>query len=360
MNYFNKISDFLYHIVCDSYDADSAYKYLLSQQNVHFSRFLPACSTIRSGSYFGRNFDFFYSKLCEYVVYTPHTSSRYASLGISCPLGEITNEQISETNVSKFSSLIPYFTWDGINENGVVFSANVVPAKDLKHRTSGTNPEKEALYTPFIGREILDYAASANEAVQILENRNIITPDIFLLSSHDLHFMIADDKETYVVEFFDNKLTIHHDAKLMTNFYLSDPYLPHSCGLERYQLLKANYEQGGKGVNEMSNLLKNVRYSRAFDTNTNPFWYTEYLGYNLMLGNDITIYNVHQYDNYIREEAKKISYKERGGIASPWFTLHSSIYDIPNRSLRLFTQENYDICYEFSSDPSDYCVKHTL
>lgn len=353
----NKITDYLYHFICDTYDFDRAAQYMRQLENSGTVLGAPACSTIRNGNYFGRNFDFVYSDLIDFVISIPRRANRYASVGVACSLGECTTENIRYGISDEVCNFLPFCVWDGINEKGVVFSTNVVPSLDLDRQTVGTNSKKPLLYTSFIGREILDHAGSAREAIELLKKRNIMTPKISILAEReDLHFMIADEQDTYVVEFINNKLVCRKNEMIMTNFYLSLPPQPHACGLERYDLLVKHYDQAGHSMKSMSAVMKKLHYSQAYDVRTSPFWYTEHLNCGLADGIDITIFNMYQYKDYIKEFAKKVSFAERR-FDGPWHTTHSSIYDIGHRKLRIFSQEKYDIGYEFSLNPEKYMVK---
>lgn len=354
----NKISTYLYQFLCDDYDEERAADYFLHLHEEGLP-VAPACSAIRNGNYFGRNFDFVYSKLIDFIMQIPSACDRYASIGVGCTVGQCTTDNIDCGISEEVCNLIPFCVWDGINENGVAFCTNVVPCIDLNHQTTGTNPGQKPLLTPFIGREILDHAASAKDAIRLLNERNIITPEVSVLRmTHDLHFMIADQCDTFVVEFVDNRLVCRKDERIMTNFYLSLPLQPHSCGLERYDLAKKHYGYAGEGMEQMSEVLELLHYRRAYDLCTKPFWYSEHLAAGLQLGIDITVFNMMQYADLIHDYVRQISFDSRDGYLNPWHSMHSSVYDICNRKLRLFVQENYCRCYEFDFDPARYVVRH--
>lgn len=357
---FKKLDKYLYEYFCENYCYEEANDFIRKAESENYGFDFPACSTIRSGNYMGRNFDFFYGKMLDIIVKVPRTTKHFASVGVSCPLTFITTDNIDCCIDDDVRNFIPFCTWDGINENGVTFSTNVVPCIDLDYQTSGTNPCKPPLYSPFIGRFVLDYAKSARHAIELLKERNIITPKISMLNTMvDLHFMIADNYETYVVEFINNKLVYRRNEVLMTNFYVSIPMQPHSIGLERYSLLKRYYYTASHSINTMSNLMEKVHYSQAYNLLTTPFWYSEHITCGLADGIDITIFNMYKYKDYIKDHIKNIKFDRDAGIMNPWFTMHSSIYDIRHRKLRIYIQENYKKWYDFSvySFGEDGCVE---
>lgn len=343
-----KLNEYLYTFHFNNYDYKLANKHIreLEQSNSTFT--MPGCSTLRSGNYFGRNFDFFYSKLIDFVIRTDRTPDHFASIGMGCATGECTSDNIDYGIDDEVCNYIPFCVWDGINEYGVTFCTNVTPSKDLQCQTTGTNPDKPLLYSLFIGRLILDHARSAKEAIMILNNYNIVTPKISVLGSiMDLHFMIADEKDTFVVEFINNKLVYKKNQTILTNFYVSLPLQPHSCGVERYRLLESKTNQKIDSMETMSCIMESVHYSQAYNIYNKPFWYTDHFADGLLDGIDINISNYHQYQDYILNHASQISFDSREGFLVPWHTMHSSIYNIRERKFRLYVQENYFHYYTF-------------
>lgn len=61
------------------------------------------------------------------------------------------------------------FLLDGINEKGVVMESNVVNTENVGGFTMHTNPGKEEVVQYFLCRYVLDRAASADEAVEIMK-----------------------------------------------------------------------------------------------------------------------------------------------------------------------------------------------
>lgn len=93
-------------------------------------------------------------------------------------------------------------TLDGINDAGVVCNINVVPTGD-KGRTTGTGGNYDLCGLSVV-RFILDNADSAKDAINKLQSKNIWMPNS---GGYDLeiHLMVSDGTDTFVVEFVNNK-----------------------------------------------------------------------------------------------------------------------------------------------------------
>lgn len=182
----------------------------------------------------------------------------------------ITESLMSSGEWNDILDIIPFMTVDGQNDVGVFCEINVVPVGDKGH-TTGTNPGKEDMCILMLTRFILDYADSATNAIDLLDELNIWAPNNDL-KSLECHFMIADKYFTYVVEFVNNEVVIFSDndsrypkipnhKNILTNFYLDgwdgriitgfdteegidseDTTLTaHAMGLERYQIASDLY-----------------------------------------------------------------------------------------------------------------------
>ena len=218
-------------------------------------------------------------------------------------------------------------------------------------------------------RYVLDHAKSAAHGVELLKNMDIYGG----YGTWGIHWMLADEKETYIIECIDGELVARNDTdNIMTNFYVNYapntlyakhiaktgqtvagktyegfPILtPHACGVERYAILKEHYAEGGKSAAGMARLMERVKYTQMYEAATEPFWYTEYTEGNLTIANapmdfkaavqfGIDTYKLHdrniQPDNF-------------------WQTWHTAVYDLAKRTLRLNIQEDYSRHYDFKLD----------
>lgn len=349
----------LYEITFDDIDEDYGYKTILEKYNTN----LGACSAVRKGNYFGRNYDWYYDDKAEFVIHVKANEKRHASVGVAYT--NITDEEANIVLSENDKKLIPFLTTDGINDAGVVVSINVVPTGDRGY-TTGTNPSSDNLSVLAVPRYILDNAGSVEEAIELLNDKNIIAP-ISEKFTQEVHFMIADPERTVVVEFIDNKLVILENEYILTNFYLTDfdktqNELPkHTMGLERYNIILENYDLI-ETENDMISLMKSVFYTKAYDLNMVPYWYSEFEGVyrNGTLDLDSTNHgeadlggtldNAGAYKP-ILEKAIELYQKHEPGNTW-WITTHSSTYDIENKSLTLIAQEN-NIEYHFSLEKEE-------
>ena len=352
-----KLADYLYYIEYKDYTVD-----LKTGEDVK-SGF--ACSSVRNGNFYGRNLDLDYADVPEFVVKVAAKEGRYASIGM------VANFTLKSKDVGSISEAqllaLPNLTFDGINENGVAMNANVVPAVDLDFATLlSTNHGKERIHALAVIRYVLDHAKSAAHAVELLKNMDIYGG----YGAWGLHWMLADEKETYIIECIDGELVARNDTdNIMTNFYINYasysnyskytarkgqtvagktyedfPILtPHACGLERYALLKKHYAEGGKSVEGMSHLMERVKYSQAYEASTEPFWYTEFTEGNLTIANA-------PMDFKAVIQSSIDTYKLHDRNIHPnnfWHTWHTAVYDLANRTLRLNIQEDYSKHYDF-------------
>ena len=205
---------------------------------------LPAsCSSVRKGNLYGRNFDLIFDQYANIIVRTPAGNGRYASVSLDGGMlgrvlgmaslntlctksrlddilaGKVMPEEIEE----KWLMLLPYVTMDGINEKGVVCNINVAQTGPGIEATTGTNPAAEKdMYVALCPRYILDFCSSAEEAVKKLKEFNIWSSGSAENPQAEYHLMIADAKNTYVVEFRKSKMLVREisDKPYMTNFNL--------------------------------------------------------------------------------------------------------------------------------------------
>ena len=361
-----KLADYLYYMEYTDYVPD-----LTTGENVKQGF---ACSAVRNGNFYGRNLDMDYSDVPEFVIKVAAKEDgspagrRYASIGLAAILTLKSNEvdKVSEAELLA----MPNLTFDGINENGVAMNCNVAPAVDLDFATLlSTNYGKPRIHAVAVVRYVLDHAKTAAHGVELLKNMDICGG----YGTWGLHWMLSDEKETYIIECIDGELVARNDTdNIMTNFYVNYapntsyakhiaqagqtvagkiyegfPILtPHACGVERYAILKEHYDEGGKSAEGMSRLMERVKYTQSYEAGTNPFWYTEFTEGNLTIANapmDFKTVIQHSIDTY----------KLHDRNIQPnnfWQTWHTAVYDLANRTLRLNIQEDYSKHYDFKLD----------
>ena len=355
-----KLADYLYYMEYNDYKVDLATG---EQVKTGF-----ACSAVRNGNFYGRNLDLDYADVPEFVIKVAAKEGRYASIGLAAILTLKSNEVDSIPEGQLLA--LPNLTFDGINENGVAMNCNVCPAVDMDFATlRSTNYGKPRIHAVSVVRYVLDHAKSAAHGVELLKNMDIYGG----YGTWGLHWMLSDEKETYIIECIDGELVARNDTdNIMTNFYVNYgsyskyskfaaqkgqtvagknyenfPVLtPHACGVERYAILKEHYAEGGESAEGMSRLMERVKYTQAYEADTEPFWYTEFTD------GDLTIASAPM-DFKPIIQASIDTYKMYDRNIQPnnfWQTWHTAVYDLANRTLRLNIQEDYSSHYDFKLD----------
>lgn len=330
--------EYLYEITYSQYDFEKGLQYLTENKENIFQK--PAgCSSVRNGDFHGRNLDYFINHDADVVLHMNSTKDRFASIGMASCFSALSKAKIEGGKMDEeFYNLLPLFTVDGINEYGVAANINVLPTQQCKP-TTGTNPGAPTLLVSCVVRYILDHAKSVDDAVQQLKEHNIVSLPASSFP-FETHFMISDAQKTVVVEFWDNQLVVT-PSNIMTNFYLCNDNCFEKIGTERYDILKAHYDEANTAEG-MKSLMKRVWYSKSYTRDTQPFWYSEFVSEKLV-NKDIETGNLTEFDKVADdaiarygtiEQQKKL----RNGI--DWYTTHTAIYNLKERTLTLTAQEN--------------------
>ncbi|MBQ0016603.1 MAG: linear amide C-N hydrolase [Bacteroidales bacterium] len=338
---FQKISNMLYEVTYDNYSSEPVGTY----EEINGEM---ACSSVRNGNYHGRNFDFFMNQSSSIVIHTTAKPNRYATIGVA-RLAKVNDEMINSGLTDRQIQILPWAMVDGINEKGLVVNANVVAKSDegtIPH--TGTKPGAPELNIFFAIRAMLDNCATVQEALNYLNAHNI-TP--FASQKTNLHLMISDTIETYVVEIINNAIVAKPQI-IMTNYFVNMDTIPnHALGVERYKILSEHYAEGGTSMEGMWNLMKRVRYSESYYAKNK--WYSEIAASHDINYKDIPLY-YDTLDKILEEyESKWIAEKEyilNNGLRTdtPWWnTSSNSVYDIKNKILWVTVHEQYDQKHEF-------------
>lgn len=337
-----QLADYLWEVTVDDYCSEVP-NFMVDKLGVEFG-----CTAVRNGNFYGRNLDFFVSEVAEIVIHTTAKDGRHASLGVG-RLNTKTDEEIAKGITAEEMALLPWGMFDGINDAGLYCNMNVTPACDSGIPHTSPNPGFPEVNCGFLIRALLDNCATVDEAIEFVNTHNVTG---LTMGGFNLHFMIGDPERTVVLEFIDNK-AVFGEYNIMTNFLVNKlpEYTPHADGIERYNIIAENYDEGGKSMEGMYNLLKRVRFSQCYDPETKPFWKSEFAGEECNRTIDCTVEEVLA-DPTVQEDFKNFkNFKETGYYTREmglWFTTHTSIYDIANRKLMLSIRENYDQKFEFS------------
>lgn len=345
----------------DKYSYDISYSHLdydyaKVYMRDHYIDSGGGCTSIRKGNFFGRNFDWNYDETAYFTIRVSKSSStKYASIGRSSgSLPELSDSFVASGAYSELYKVLPFITADGINECGVVCSSNVVPVGDYGI-TTGTTPtgtKEDTLCVKMLPRYILDNFQSATEAVTyIQEHISVYAPNKTDGLKQEIHIMVADAENTYLLEFIENVLIVsdmdsEYDGRnYMTNFYLHDTTYDldnhinfssvsdYGNGLERYDLITDSY-QSINSVQSMTELLITLYYTNTYKEATNPIWKTEFSDreYDLKVTDPID-----DYTTIINAARAEYAVRTRNGVL--WQTVHTTVYDILNKKMYLIEQE---------------------
>ncbi len=209
-------------------------------------------------------------------------------------------------------------------------------------------------------RALLDNCGSVAQAKEFINNHDITPIPAELVELWDGHIMIANADNTVIVEFTGDKGSEVKfiETNIMTNFYnhlyeAAGDYPQHACGVERYDILKANYE-GSNTMQGMWELMKKVQYTQAYKESTEPFWCSDY--YDVIPSFDEHPREYWTKEKVLEQEMPEIEVEafkvyEKTGEYDPelnlWLTAHNSIYDIAKKTLWVTVREKYEKHYEF-------------
>lgn len=293
----------------DSYP-DAAQEYYRSRGD---GKVDGGCSSVRDGGYLSRNFDFPFDERAEFVVRMSAGPNRFANVGVSQVGTNLTEQMVTSGNpeYSRLYKWLPGATVDGINENGVVCEINVVDTEPPRLLGGDIHPLGAV-------RWALDNGTSAEMVATSLAAR-IMWPSGW---RQNFHWMVADGRETWIVENgVASNVTAVAAKRVMTNFeILPDTY--EGMGKERYDLLLSS-----------ACCITNAWYARAYRRETNPPWVSDLA--------EVIDYTNEIFDAWSSHPKEYFRSQLNGG--QPWWqSVHTSVYDLTNRTLRVAVQETDD------------------
>lgn len=343
----------------DNIDYDYAYDYF---QNHFAPDFIGgACSDVRNGNYFGRNYDFFYDREVAGVVRVPRRGDLLESITVCASLVSFTDDVIRSGKYNDAYKILPFFALDGINENHVFCGMNVVHGGD-RGKTVGHQYESAVadLCMLMVPRYVLDHFSTAADAVEALQTcLNVYAPEN--MYGYELHYMIGDEDSTYVIEYVDNQCVVIDKYPYMTNFYMdalhdleNDKIVRNTdsdenqcgvnkfgIGIERWNTIVDNYSSAST-LDGMKNLMRTeLAYTRMYMSHPRfARWYTELVS-EYPSGRVLTVTSPDsEFEEIlpISDEGYRNA-NRNDGRNSIWHTSHSSVYDIHACKLYLAVQE---------------------
>lgn len=373
-----KYSDFLYDISYNGLDYADGYE-LYSRDDVLTKM---SCSAVKKGNWYGRNFDWYYSdSLSFHVNVKPDGKDvKYGSTGMAT-LNSLTREVVESKEYSRLYDYLPFHTLDGINTEGVVVNTNVVPSQ--KGKTTGTTPtgtKEKTITSMMLPRFILDNFSSAQEAVEYIQEHVsvYIYEPMYENFNDDIHVMVADASKAYIIEFVNNATVVTDvtDKAIITNFHLTDVtfnsdgsvYTPYDksidsahdavtvngvetfgAGLERYNIANGKYSSL-EGYEDIKALMTDdLKYTNCYtNTGDSEIWYSEACGDYTYAGHKEVYVNSPLEDFGPVRSAMTEMYENRNReTPNTWQTVHTAIYDIQQREMHLFSQEDNEKEYLF-------------
>ena len=264
------------------------------------------CSAVRDGGFLCRNFDFPFDDRAEFVVKMSAGPGRFASVGVAQAGTNLTEAIVTSGKPSRCYKWLPGATVDGINEHGVVCEINVVDTEPPRLSGGDIHPLGAV-------RWALDNGTSAEMVATSLAAR-IMWPSGW---RQNFHWMVADEGATYIVE--NGNYSNVTGRAVMTNFRLN-PWDDGGEGHERYDAL-----MGGANI-------------------TSQWWTLTYTvsGYRASDLPGITGEDLANLFNYWENNPRESHRGEDVGGQPWWQTVHTSIYDLTNRTLRVAVQETDD------------------
>jgi hypothetical protein len=274
-----------YPVYVMEYDGDYGFSdYLQNGEYPQLSKFEPprrsdnewgcTCFTAMGNEntrFFGRNFDW---NSCIPMVLFTRPPDGYSSVStvdleyFGFHRGNLPDEATDKERLL----YTPYLPFDGMNEKGVAVGMMAIPAARGPYDAS-----KVTIGEIEIIRLILDYAASTEEALQLIQEYNI------QFTNPPIHYMISDRSGTSViVEFIEGQM---HTFTSIDSFQISTNFIIHGSGAPihttcwRYNLVYDTLDKKDGILNQEESLLllgqssqPNTIWSATYNLNSGEIW----------------------------------------------------------------------------------------
>ena len=316
-----------------------------------------ACASIIKGNNIGHNYDERYDETAEFVVRTPAKNGLNGVIGIAAIPGVLTMDMVDAEKESELVKqaydVLPLFMIDGMNDKGVTVVIHHMPEEDENNSLS----DDSGMCALFAARYLLDNASTAEEAVNLLSGKQFWFPKNDSVKS-GFYLLISDKTSIYKADLIGNfEMVKIGEYPILTNFRTIgwngeyETLEEHANGIERYNILKDAYDSIETEY-EMMLALSDVRYTGAYDTSKDNFWYSDYNGDWSALGfGDLTIHSAHEdYAAAVIYSYNKFTNRQRDGQTMQ--TVHSVVYDNENLTMSVRVQEE-DHIYRFCMDAMD-------
>lgn len=317
------------------------------------------CSSVRVGNFYGRNLDWFETEMTQegqpqFVVTTKADKTRLGVKGMaSC--GSITEGMAQHRTDDEIWKILPFFLQDGRNSEGLFCNINVVPTDKGDNRRSVPAVElRDEVCSIMLVRYILDRFSNAEKACRYIRDHvAVYAPDALQQMHYESHWMIGDRQKTFVLEIVEGR-AVYQECDTMTNFFINGVtpldggkvytnadadegnlptslgITPYGSGLERWNII-AEGKASAASMEGMRGLMNSLMYSRAYDLDTDPYWYSEFVSRD----REVTVDTHTDNEDLISiiNAAQEIKRGEREGRL--WTSTHSVVYDLNSGAMNV-------------------------
>lgn len=206
---------------------------------------------------YGRNFDWQFSPAVLLFTDPPDGYASVSMVDIAyLGFDQDTAAAVTDLPLAERGALLeaPFWPFDGMNQRGLAVGMAAVPPGQPP-----PDPNKDRIGLLVVIREILDHAATADEAAVILQSYNID-----MEGGPDIHYLIADPSgRSILIEFYAGETVIIPNEtpwQLATNFLRASVSEPAEAGCWRYDKVSRQLEEaeGRLGPAEALDLLSEV------------------------------------------------------------------------------------------------------
>ena len=333
---------------------------------------IGACSAFYAAGIMGRCYDWNFNEQESIEVKTPAMNGRKDVVGTGYN-GELIKSVVESGEYNKAFDYVPFELVDGMNEDGFSIAMLVVP-NDIA-ATTGTTPSGEVeaeVATIMLPRYLLDRCSTIAEAMALLETSvSVYNVMPLIMMGYEVHFFVADATGNHGVIEFINNTPVFTYANAATNFYIhgvqfnddGTVYTPatqdsehdakitnqitdYGSGLERYNLIIETL-RNAKDPEVIEQLLYELRFTKAYDRDTTPFRYTEFVGNDYKVNTPPATYDA---EGGIVERAIAEFGRRDRATGTTWQTVHGGMFDIENKEIYLVFQEDMTEIFGFSFD----------
>ena len=188
----------------------------------------------------GRNFD--WDSSIPLLLYTDPPVG-YASVSIvDLEFLGYTRQNLPD-NYDNRSNLLqaPWWPFDGMNEMGVAIGMMAVP-----HADSPLDPSKITLGEIDAIRLVLDFAATTEEAIQLMDEYNI------LMETPPIHYLITDrNSDSAIIEFVNDEMIVIRNEEpwqVSTNFIINGSGAPANSSCWRYNSAYSQLQEASGSI----------------------------------------------------------------------------------------------------------------